>query len=76
MKTTMKNKDVKRAKGRYQMSNQVREQLILLGIDLGIPYKTLIRKLVKEWAAKKEEGKKPEPIYYKGISHYKSRPKQ
>lgn len=76
MKTTMKNKDVKRTKGRYQMSNQVREQLILLGIDLGIPYKTLIRKLVKEWAAKKEDQEKPEPIYYKGISHYKSRPKQ
>ena len=72
----MKNKDVKRTKGRYQMSNQVREQLILLGIDLGIPYKTLIRKLVKEWAAKKEDQEKPEPIYYKGISHYKSRPEQ
>lgn len=58
------------------MSNQVREQLILLGIDLGIPYKTLIRKLVKEWAAKKEDQKKPEPIYYKGISHYKGKAKQ
>ena len=71
----MKNKMKKTKNKRYKMSNQVREQLILLGIDLGIPYKTLIRKLVKEWAAKKGEGKKPEPIYYKGISHYKSRPK-
>jgi len=62
-------------KTRYTMSKQVREQLILLGIDLGIPYRTLIKKLVKEWAAKKEEGKKPEPIYYKGISHYKGKPK-
>lgn len=63
-------------KTRYTMSNQVREQLVLLGIDLGIPYRTLIKKLVREWAAKKEEGKKPEPIYYKGISHYKGKPKR
>ena len=33
-------------KTRYTMSKQVRDQLILLGIDLGIPYRTLIKKLI------------------------------